>query len=235
MSGWYLTQARAVRKQADAAKSLAAMTANAQRALLLGSILAVSACKGRSETAPIEKPPEAAPSASQESAALSSAPPVVEGLMALSGEELLRRVRASGAKATLVNAWASWCGPCRREIPMLQAMAENLAPQGVAFVLVSVDEPEERPQAEAFLRDHKITLEGYIAARPLEPFKLALNPRWPGMLPATFLYDAQAKLRYFWGGPAYENEILPVIEGLLAGKNIDGEATFGLAPGRVER
>jgi hypothetical protein len=118
---------------------------------------------------------------------------------------------------------------------MLQAMAENLRHQGVAFVLVSVDEPEERPQAEAFLRDHHVTLESYIATRPLEPFKLALNPRWPGMLPATFLYDGAGKLRYYWGGPAYEQEILPIIEGFLAGKTIDGEATFGLAPGRVER
>jgi hypothetical protein len=55
------------------------------------------------------------------------------------------------------------------------------------------------------------------------------------MLPATFLYDAAGKLRYFWGGPAYEHEILPVIEGFLAGKTIDGEATFGLAPGHVGR
>jgi thiol-disulfide isomerase/thioredoxin len=151
------------------------------------------------------------------------------------GAELLRRIRASAAKATIVNAWASWCGPCRREIPMLEAMAENLRQQGVEFVLVSVDEPEERAQAEAFLRDHHVTLKSYMAARPLEPFKLALNPRWPGMLPATFLYDGAGKLRYYWGGPAYEQEILPIIEGFLAGKTIDGEATFGLAPGRVER
>ena len=54
------------------------------------------------------------------------------------------------------------------------------------------------------------------------------------MLPATFLYDARGKLRYYWGGPAYEHEILPIIEGLLRGDAIDGEASFGLAPGRVE-
>jgi len=118
---------------------------------------------------------------------------------------------------------------------MLQAMAENFRHEGVEFLLVSVDEPEERPQAEAFLRDNKVILESYIAARPLEAFKRALNPRWPGMLPATFLFDGSGKLRYFWGGPAYENEILPIIEGLLAGKAIDGEATFGLAPGQVVR
>ncbi len=204
------------------------------RALFLLLIL-VSACRGRPQPGPAQQA-SAQPAASEQPALATSAPaPADAGLHTLDGNELLHRIRASGAKATIVNAWASWCGPCRREIPMLEAMAENLRPQGVAFVLVSVDEPEERPQAEAFLRDHHVTLKSYMAARPLEPFKLALNPRWPGMLPATFLYDGAGKLRYFWGGPAYEQEILPIIEGFLAGKTIDGEATFGLAPGRVER
>jgi len=208
------------------------------RAILIALVFTLSACRARTKPPPAEEKAAAAAtaSASSEAVAVSSAPAPSRGtLTAISGGELLRQIRASGAKATIVNAWASWCGPCRREIPMLEAMAENLRHQGVSFVLVSVDEPEERPQAEAFLRDHNVTLQSYIAARPLEPFKTALNPRWPGMLPATFLYDGAAKLRYFLGGPAYESEILPIIEGFLAGKTIDGEANFGLAPGRVER
>jgi hypothetical protein len=54
------------------------------------------------------------------------------------------------------------------------------------------------------------------------------------MLPATFLYDDRAKLRYFWGGPVREDEILTIVEGLLAGRPIDGESDFTLAPGKVE-
>lgn len=117
---------------------------------------------------------------------------------------------------------------------MLQALEGNLAAQGVEIVLVSVDEPEDAPKALSFLRDQKVTLKSYLAERPLDVFKQALNPRWPGMLPASFLFDSEGKLRYFWGGEAFENEIVPVIEGLLAGKPIDGEASFPLAPGKVE-
>ncbi len=210
-------------------------------ALALGLLLV---CCQEKASAPA--PPRSIATASSAAAALSSAPaaavpvsapaplaPAPSGLRTIGGEQLIARIKRSGKKATVVNAWASWCGPCRREIPMLQAIAENYRHEGVEFLLVSVDEPEERPQAEAFLRDNDVILEGYLAARPLEPFKRALNPRWPGMLPATFLFDASGVLRYFWGGPAYENEIVPIIEGLLAGKAIDGEATFGLAPGQV--
>jgi peroxiredoxin len=113
-------------------------------------------------------------------------------------------------------------------------MSKNLRQQGIELLLVSVDEPEDREKAEAFLKSFEIRLPAYLAARPLGPFKEGLNPRWPGMLPATFLFDQSAKLRYFWGGPVEEHEILGVIEGFLAGKAIDGESDFTLAPGQVE-
>jgi hypothetical protein len=51
------------------------------------------------------------------------------------------------------------------------------------------------------------------------------------MLPASFLFDGTGKLRYFWGGEAFEAELTPIVDGLLAGKPIDGESRFDLAPG----
>lgn len=158
---------------------------------------------------------------------------VRQTLPVVSAEELLESIRSSQAKATLVNAWASWCGPCREEMPMLAQLALNLAPVGVHVLLVSVDEPEDQHKAQAFLADHAIDLPSVLAARPLGAFKRGLNPRWPGMLPATFLFDDRGKLRYFWGGQAYQHEILPIVDGFLAGKPVDGEANFGLAPGQT--
>jgi hypothetical protein len=54
-------------------------------------------------------------------------------------------------------------------------------------------------------------------------FKQAMRPDWRGAIPATFLFDATAKLRYFWEGPVYEHEIAPILQGFLAGAVIDGE------------
>lgn len=169
------------------------------------------------------------------SGALERGGPTLDALPVVGAEELLERIRSSPAKATLVNAWASWCGPCREEMPMLAQLALNLAPDGVHVLLVSVDEPEDQYKAQAFLAEHGIDLPSVLAARPLGAFKRGLNPRWPGMLPATFLFDAGGRLRYFWGGQAYQHEILPIVEGFLAGRPIDGEANFGLAPGTTSR
>jgi thiol-disulfide isomerase/thioredoxin len=148
----------------------------------------------------------------------------------MTAQQVRVRVRDLRAKVVLVNAWATWCDSCEHELPMLQQLADRLAPQSVRVLLVSVNEPDEHAQVRTFLADKGIRLTNFIAAPPLDAFKAGMNPRWPGMLPASFLFDETGKLRYFWGGEAFESEIVPVVEGLLAGKPIDGEARFDLAP-----
>jgi thiol-disulfide isomerase/thioredoxin len=151
----------------------------------------------------------------------------------VTAEQVLATVRGANAKAVLVNAWATWCDSCREELPMLQRLGELYRQRGVRVLLVSVDEPEDRAKLAPFLKGEGITLPTYLAERPLGPFKAGLNPRWPGMLPASFLFDGAGNLRYFWGGEAYEKEVVPVLDDLLAGKDVNGEASFGLAPGQT--
>jgi thiol-disulfide isomerase/thioredoxin len=51
------------------------------------------------------------------------------------------RLRDLRGKAVLVNFWASWCEPCRAEMPSLDALAQRLAPQGVVVLTVNLKEP----------------------------------------------------------------------------------------------
>lgn len=153
----------------------------------------------------------------------------------VSAEDILAQIRASGARATLVNVWASWCGPCRSEFPMLVGLTDNLKQNQVDVLFVSVDEDESLAAAEEFARTNGKEPPLLVAQRPLGLFKSGLNPRWKGALPATFLFDGAGKLRYFWGGPVYDHELLPIVDGLLRGEKIDGEANFGLSPGKDMR
>ena len=117
---------------------------------------------------------------------------------------------------------------------MLQALAANLKLQGVEIVLVSVDEPKDEAKAQSFLKDNCITLKSYLVDGSVADFKEGINPNWPGMLPASFLFDRRAELIHFWGGEAFESEIVPVVESFAAGKPVEAETRYGLAPGKVE-
>ena len=161
-------------------------------------------------------------------AELASALPVIDG------DALIERIRKSGNKGVIVTAFASWCDPCREELPLLQAMAAKVAKRGVPIWVVSMNEPDAVPAAKSLLDTLKVTLPAFAAAPPLQAFKVAVNPRWPGMIPASFLFDATGKLRYFWAGEVYEKELVPVVEGFLAGKHIDGTSDFGNAPGATQ-
>jgi len=161
-------------------------------------------------------------------AALATPLPVVDGA------KLLEKIRESGQKGVVINAWASWCDPCREELPMLARVSPRLAALGVPIWLVSVDDPDGFGAAKAVLESLGIGLPSFAAAPPLQDFKIALNPKWPGMIPVSFLFDATGKLRYFWAGEVYEKELVPVVEGFAAGKHIDGVSDFGIAPGATQ-
>ncbi len=119
-------------------------------------------------------------------------------------------------------------------MPMLLGLEKTFG-TSIDIWFVSVDEPETRAAAASMLRELGAPLPSYIVQGPLGAFKSAMNPRWPGMLPATFLFDPTGKLRFFFGGPVLETEITSLLRRYLAGEHIDGEANFALAPGAVTR
>jgi cytochrome c biogenesis protein CcmG/thiol:disulfide interchange protein DsbE len=55
------------------------------------------------------------------------------------GDSVSLRERYRG-KVTLVNIWATWCAPCRVEMPSMQQVYDSLAPEGFAIAAVSIDE-----------------------------------------------------------------------------------------------
>lgn len=59
-------------------------------------------------------------------------------------------------KVTLLNVWATWCGPCRVEIPELIAIQRELSPRGVEVVGVSVDSPDAVDEVNDFIAEQKM-------------------------------------------------------------------------------
>ena len=137
-------------------------------------------------------------------------------IVPVDGAGLATAVAAPGAKATLVNVWASWCIPCREEFPDLVKLAREWETRGFRIVFVSADFPEDVPQAKMFLAEQGVGFRTYLKTGDDMQFIDTLDSRWSGVLPGSFLYDSTGRLVRFWEGKASEDSlrarILPVLE-----------------------
>jgi thiol-disulfide isomerase/thioredoxin len=199
--------------------------------LLSAALLITTGCDARAP-----RRPRPAPTA-QASAATTEAPAAVEGASPIDGpglRELLRaQLKQAGHHGALVNVWASWCGSCKRELPMLLEMREAFLPQGLDVLFVSADTREKWPDAVSFAKQAGLPLPMLVIGGSLGPWKRAISPRWRGAIPALFLFDVDATLRHRWEGPIYEHELAPVLQAYLAGENVDGETLPAVSEGKT--
>jgi thiol-disulfide isomerase/thioredoxin len=113
-----------------------------------------------------------------------------------------------GGKPIVLNLWASWCPPCRREMPMLAEMAASQ--KDVTFLFVN--QGESRAAVEAFLRNQKLNLPTLL----LDPHvSVAQHYATPG-LPVTLFVGADGKLRSVHVGETSREALTTAISRLLA-------------------
>ena len=130
-------------------------------------------------------------------------------------EDVMRIVREPGAKAVLLNMWATWCGPCREEFPDLMKLARKYKGSGLRVVLVSNDDDSEMANIKKFLAEQGVDFPSYFKAEKDMPFINGIDSRWTGSLPATFIYDGGGKLQDFWEGQGsyalFEGKVKPLL------------------------
>jgi thiol-disulfide isomerase/thioredoxin len=141
------------------------------------------------------------------------------GLQPITSAQLIEKVRshASGknsSKLRLVNIWATWCPPCIKELPAIIKLARQNA-KNVKLLLVNADVESELAVAEKILLENGFTTESYWKSGDDGAFIDALEKKWRGALPATFLFDVQGTLQYFWQGELPIQECQNKIQSLL--------------------
>jgi cytochrome c biogenesis protein CcmG, thiol:disulfide interchange protein DsbE len=62
-------------------------------------------------------------------------------------------------KVVLLNVWATWCGPCKTEMPSIEALHQAMGPKGLHVVAVSIDHPGKADDIRKFMREYKLTFE----------------------------------------------------------------------------
>lgn len=125
-----------------------------------------------------------------------------ETLSEITAPELLGKIKSSPAKVKLLNVWATWCGPCVAEFPVILEIREKYKDQGFELYFVSTDMREDRDKVEEFLKQQKIDFMTFLKAGNDSDFIEKLHGEWSGALPASFVYDAEGNLVNFWTGDA---------------------------------
>lgn len=135
----------------------------------------------------------------------------------VTASQVLALAQKPGAAATLVNIWATWCGPCREEFPVLVSIAERRRQDGLRVLFVSADFADQAPAARVFLAEHHAPGPWLIKNEPDMEFIDGLDRRWTGALPATLIYDASGQPVAFWEGGAdsarFEAALAPLLNG----------------------
>jgi len=111
-------------------------------------------------------------------------------------------IAAHRGKVVLVNFWATWCVPCRKEMPQLTQLSRKLAARGFNLVMISADEKEREAAALQLLQGNRAEGTTYRLKTPdNDKFYPTVDVKWAsGELPALFLYDRTGKrVRSFLG------------------------------------
>ncbi|MEL6828014.1 MAG: TlpA disulfide reductase family protein [Pseudomonadota bacterium] len=98
-------------------------------------------------------------------------------------------------QVVLVNYWATWCGPCEREMPSLASLQSARGDDAFKVIAISVDSPEDRAYAEQRLRELSgDVLDFYTLADGADGWQVVYDTDAGGGFPTTILYD-QAGLK----------------------------------------
>lgn len=114
----------------------------------------------------------------------------------------------------VVNFWATWCGPCREEMPRLQKISEEYTAKGVTFVAIALDEADTQAKIPSVVenRQFRIPVWKGATAETLKELDLGV------LVPATLIVDEHGAVIGKIEGEARDKDIRSRLDWVLQGR-----------------
>ena len=111
-------------------------------------------------------------------------------------------------KPVLINFFASWCLPCREEMPVLEKIVRKYQPQGVVFLGIAVDDTEEK--MKDFIKRYDVTVPVGLDKSTEIQKSFSLYG-----IPSTYFIDKEGAINYFHAGAVTEDLLKHELDKLL--------------------
>lgn len=92
------------------------------------------------------------------------------------------------SKVVFINLWATWCGPCKAEMPGIQSLSEKLRNEPIEFVMISIDKAAALPKVNNYLTANQYTFPVFMPSGSL-PAQLQVPS-----IPTTFIISKDGKI-----------------------------------------
>jgi thiol-disulfide isomerase/thioredoxin len=130
-----------------------------------------------------------------------------------------QRLSALRGRVVVLNFWATYCVPCRKEMPDLAAIQNNYAALGVQVVGASADDAAARPKVLQFIKETKLNFPVWLGATTGDMERFGLAPALPG----TVIIGRDGRIAWHKSGVVTEAEVKKQVEEQLTARATTGE------------
>lgn len=117
-------------------------------------------------------------------------------------------------QVVVLSFWATWCAPCREELPRLSKLNEEFTGRNVHFVAVSIDDAKDRAKIEPYLLKQNIHLDVWVGGNADLLGRFGLGD----VVPATLVLDEQGQVITRIMGEARDEDVRRPLDWLLSGR-----------------
>ncbi|MCI0390742.1 MAG: TlpA family protein disulfide reductase [Acidobacteria bacterium] len=136
-----------------------------------------------------------------------------------------QKLSAYRGRVVILNFWATYCGPCRQEMPALSAIQNQYAALGVQVIGASADTLAEQKEVREYIKEVKVNFPIWLGAKTEDMARFGLGPALPG----TAVIGRDGKIVAVYQGVIKEADLKKQIDSLIARSQSEAKEQIALA------